>query len=71
VLKELEVATNNLSQKNEKVPESSFVLHHDHGKQTPLCLNWMDEDEIYESFTVVSSRKSRKKAPRKYEILNF
>jgi hypothetical protein len=48
------------------VPESSFVLHHDHGKQTHLCLIWLDdEDEIGESFTVVSSRKSRKKATRK------
>jgi hypothetical protein len=65
VLKELEVARNNMAQKNEKLHDSSFVLHHDHSKQTPLCLTWLDDEEIDESFTVVSSRKSRKNSSKK------
>jgi hypothetical protein len=62
LLRELEKARANLNQKNMPVPDSSFVIHHDHCKQTPLNLTWLSSDEIEESFTVVSSRKSRKKS---------
>jgi hypothetical protein len=65
VVRELEKARCNLSNKNDNISSSSFVVHHDHGRQTPLSLMWLDSDEIDEPFTVVSSRKSRRKASRK------
>jgi hypothetical protein len=70
LLRELEKARANLSQKNMSVAESSFVIHHDHGKQTPLNLTWLSSDELEEPFTVVSSRKSRKKAAKKSSIFS-
>jgi hypothetical protein len=65
VVRELEKARCNLSNKNDNISSSSFVVHHDHGRQTPLSLMWLDSDEIDEPFTVVSSRKYRRKASRK------
>jgi hypothetical protein len=38
MIKELEKARNNLSQKNDTIPASSFVVHHDHSRETPLSL---------------------------------
>jgi hypothetical protein len=70
LLRELEKARANLSQKNMSVAESSFVIHHDHGKQTPLNLTWLSSDELEEPFTVVSSRKSRKKSAKKSSIFS-
>jgi hypothetical protein len=61
MIKELEKARNNLSQKNDTIPASSFVVHHDHSRETPLSLTWLSPDELDDSFTVVSSQKSRKK----------
>jgi hypothetical protein len=70
VVRELEKARCNLSNKNDNISSSSFVVHHDHGRQTPLSLMWLDSDEIDEPFTVVSSRKYRRKASRKLIILS-
>jgi hypothetical protein len=65
MIKELEKARNNLLQKNGTSPASSFVVHHDHSRETPLSLTWLSSDELDDSFTVVSSRKSRKKVSKR------
>ena len=46
--------------KNACIVDAPLVAVHDNGRRTPLSLTWLNDEEIDASFTVVSSRKSRK-----------
>ena len=52
--------------KNPLAVDSAFVAHHDPNKTTPHSMTWISLEEVEESFTLVSFRKSKRNRVKKF-----
>lgn len=64
VLREMEVARNKMSQINDTRVRNNLTVQDDSGRVIPLCLSWIDPEEIEEKvFTPVNTRRKKNKSP--------
>lgn len=71
ILREMEVARSSLSQINNAKDGNNLIVQDGSGRVIPLCLSWIDHEEIEEKvFTPVKSRKKKNKSPNRNVLVS-